>query len=658
MRISTILDYIDNGHMALPEFQRGYVWNRDQVRGLMDSLYRRHPVGSLLIWATESKGAQYRGEGDLAPGVVKLLLDGQQRMTTVYGIVRGEPPQFFDGKAGTFTGLYFHVDTEEFRFYQPIKMKDDPLWVDVTRLMQEGIGPFLTVFGGIAEIQPKLTVYVNRLNAIHSIQTLEVHVEEVTGDDKTIDVVVDIFNRVNSGGTKLSKGDLALAKICAEWSGARDTMTASIEKWRDAGYHFNLDWLLRNINTVTTGEALFSALHDVSAEVFEGGLGQAVKIIDYLLNVVAGRLGLDHDRVLFGRYAFPVMARYVDQHGGKLDDGEERDLLLFWYVHSAMWGRYSGSTETVINRDLEHIEQLDGGLERLVDAIRLERGDLRIRPEHFGGWSLGARFYPMLYLLTRTGEAEDWGTGLPLKSGLLGKLSRLEVHHIFPRSLLYKEGNRRPDVNAVANYCFLTQETNLAIGARKPEVYFEEVEENHPGALASQWIPMDRSLWKLDRFLDFLEARRELLAAVANTLLDELYPQPAELEPAELSVAASVGLPSKEPVLLIPGGVDDETEERLLLECRDWVIEQGLPEAEYEYELTNPETGEPLAILDLAWPNGLQAGLSEPVAVLMGEGPETLNAANVAGFRYFVDVAAFKHYVEQDVLAIEEDLVE
>ena len=351
MRISTILDYIDNGHMALPEFQRGYVWNRDQVRGLMDSLYRRHPVGSLLVWATESKGAQYRGEGDLVPGVVKLLLDGQQRMTTVYGIVRGEPPQFFDGKAGTFTGLYFHVDTEEFRFYQPIKMKDDPLWVDVTRLMQEGIGPFLTVFGGIAEIQPKLTVYVNRLNAIHSIQTLEVHVEEVTGDDKTIDVVVDIFNRVNSGGTKLSKGDLALAKICAEWSGARDTMTASIVKWRDAGYHFNLDWLLRNINTVTTGEALFSALHDVSAEVFEGGLGQAVKIIDYLLNVVAGRLGLDHDRVLFGRYAFPVMARYVDQHGGKLDDGEERDRLLFWYVHSAMWGRYSGSTETVINRD-------------------------------------------------------------------------------------------------------------------------------------------------------------------------------------------------------------------------------------------------------------------------------------------------------------------
>jgi uncharacterized protein with ParB-like and HNH nuclease domain len=67
MKISTILDHIDSGHMALPEFQRGYVWNRDQVRGLFDSLYRRHPVGGLLVWATESKTATHRGDGRWRP---------------------------------------------------------------------------------------------------------------------------------------------------------------------------------------------------------------------------------------------------------------------------------------------------------------------------------------------------------------------------------------------------------------------------------------------------------------------------------------------------------------------------------------------------------------------------------------------------------------
>jgi hypothetical protein len=139
MKISTLLDYIDSGHITLPEFQRGYVWNRDQVRSLFGSLYRRHPVGGLLVWATESKTATHRGDGPLAAGVVKLLLDGQQRMTSLYGVIRGKPPQFFDGSATAFTGLRFHLDTETFGFYQPLKMQGDPQWIDVTELMQRAI---------------------------------------------------------------------------------------------------------------------------------------------------------------------------------------------------------------------------------------------------------------------------------------------------------------------------------------------------------------------------------------------------------------------------------------------------------------------------------------------------------------------------------------
>lgn len=92
MQIASILDSIDNGHMALPEFQRGYVWGREQVRGLFQSLYRGHPVGSLLVWATDASTATPRGHGKLAPGVVKLLLDGQQRITSLYGVIRGKPP--------------------------------------------------------------------------------------------------------------------------------------------------------------------------------------------------------------------------------------------------------------------------------------------------------------------------------------------------------------------------------------------------------------------------------------------------------------------------------------------------------------------------------------------------------------------------------------
>ena len=95
------------------------------------------------------------------------------------------------------------------------------------------------------------------------------------------------------------------------------------------------------------------------------------------------------------------------------------------------------------------------------------------------GWSLGARFYPVLYLLTRMGASRDWGTGLPLKSSLLGKMSSLEVHHIFPKAQLYKKNHKRSDVNALGNFCFLTKDTNLNISDTLPEVYFPKVEAAH-----------------------------------------------------------------------------------------------------------------------------------------------------------------------------------
>ncbi|MBI3090487.1 MAG: DUF262 domain-containing protein [Candidatus Tectomicrobia bacterium] len=151
MKVSTILDHIDNGHIALPEFQRGYVWNRDQVRALFSSLYRRHPVGGLLVWVTESKTATHRCDGPLSAGVVKLLLDGQQRMTSLYGVARGKPPKFFDGNAAAFTGLRFHLETETFAYYQPLKMQGDSLWIDVTDLMSNGQAGHEALVEGLSE---------------------------------------------------------------------------------------------------------------------------------------------------------------------------------------------------------------------------------------------------------------------------------------------------------------------------------------------------------------------------------------------------------------------------------------------------------------------------------------------------------------------------
>jgi hypothetical protein len=648
VKISTILDHIDSGHMALPEFQRGYVWNREQVRGLFDSLYRRHPVGGLLVWATESKGATHRGDGPLAAGVVKLLLDGQQRMTSLYGVVRGRPPKFFDGNAQAFTGLRFHLDAETFEFYQPVKMKDDPLWIAVTELMQHGmsgLGTFVTRLTAQPDHAPKVGEYVARLSRLLGVIDVDLHIEEVTGADKSLDIVVDIFNRVNSGGTKLSKGDLALAKICADWPEGRDAMKAKLLEWSKSGYQFSLDWLLRSVNTVLTGEAKFQHLHEKTAAEVQEALERASRHIETSLNFIAGRLGLDHDQVLFGRFGVPVMARYLDQlqaaHKGPLTE-IERDKLLFWYVQAAMWGRFSGSTESFIDQDLGALEGPDGGLDKLLEQLRLWHGGLRAEPGHFTGWSLGARFYPVLYLLTRMGGSRDWGTGLPLKASLLGKMSRLEVHHIFPKAQLYKRKYRKSEVNALANFCFLTKDTNLRITDRLPEDYFPEVEAAHPGALASQWIPENQELWRIDRFPEFLEARKALLSAELNRRMEEL------LHGDVRWLAGAAALPE---MPVVQGGISSQEEEEQVEALNAWVESRGLPRGIIGFDLSSPVSGDQMAVLDLAWPEGIQMELSQPVALLLNEEAATITLTSQAGYRCFTDAKTLQRYVTTEILA-------
>ena len=645
MKISTILDQIELGSFALPVFQRGYVWNRKQVRGLMFSLYRRYPIGSLLVWVTNATNTDIRGDKKTYGNTVRLILDGQQRITTLYGIIRGKPPKFFDGDIDVIKGLFFNVEEETFEYYRPSIMKGNPLWVDITELMNSKAIKMWAGFANTPEFAEKQYIYLDRLNNLSQIVDIDLHIEEVTGEEKTIDIVVDIFNRVNSGGTKLSKGDLALAKICAEWPEAREEMKAMIKKWADAGYNFKLDWLLRCVNAVITGEAYFSALENVDIITFKHGLYETEKLINKLLNYISGRLGLDHDRVLGSLYSFPLMARYLYQRNGHLQDYRERDKLLFWYIHTILWGRYSGSTESVLSQDLEAIKDTDKAIDRLIELLRQNRGSLEIQPSDFWGWSTGARFYPLLYMMTRVCRSKDFETGIELSSSTLGKGTALQVHHIFPKALLYKHGYSKPNVNAIANFTFLTQETNLLISDRAPEEYFEEYEKKNPGVLASHWIPMDRNLWKVENYLDFLEARRKLLAKEANKFLQSLL---KGRETKELAISETLELRGT-PI----GSITDAAEEVELRRINEWVVSQGLPKGDFSFELVDPTTGKLLAYIDLAWPNGLQEGYSQPVAVVINEGQEMLSLLTRAGFKWFTNFDDFKFYVKTIILGEE-----
>ena len=243
----------------------------------------------------------------------------------------------------------------------------------------------------------------------------------------------------------------------------------------------------------------------------------------------------------------------------------------------------------------------------------------------------------MLYLLTRVHGARDFGSGLPLHSHLLGHLASLQIHHVFPKAVLYAAGYGRSQVNAVANFCFLTQETNLAIGRREPEDYFSEVERKQPGALASQWIPQDPALWRIDRYPDFLAARRELLAQAANGFLDQLRSGSVAGPSQPLERLTFAPEESREP--------DSRTDQVTGLVTE--LVELGCAAPAVDCEVPDPATGKVLAIADAYWEEGLQPGQGDPAILKLDPSDADLARLRELGYEVFTSIDSLRGYVRR-----------
>ena len=235
------------------------------------------------------------------------------------------------------------------------------------------------------------------------------------------------------------------------------------------------------------------------------------------------------------------------------------------------------------------------------------------------------------------GEARDLGSGLPLRRQLLGRKSSLEVHHVIPKARLYERTDlqfTRGEVNAVANFSFLTKDSNLVISARSPQQYLSEVAERHPGALESQWIPSDRELWRVEQYREFLAERRRLLAESANGLLNQLHFGTYSQQPDLPRTDTSNSMESFE---------DDPAFSAALAR----LDELGMSRPQLNVEMTDPHTGGPLVVADALWPEGLQTGRGAPVLLEMDD-HRHLPRLQKLGYMIFTSPGALVAYAENE----------
>jgi len=225
--ISSLLEQIKHKEIVLPEFQREFDWNKDQVRSLFESLYKGYPTGSLLVWKTDNPPKIKQDAYDLEKvRRVKVLLDGQQRLTSLYLHIYGEVPPYYsaDEIGDGYFDLYFNPETGTFRYYRKLEMQNDPLWIRLHDLFADPPSVFSFVNNlGIddAKARNELGETIEcRSNPLEQIPEREYPVQEVPSE-ATVREAITVFDLINSQGTPLSQSDIVLAYMTAEWPDIR-----------------------------------------------------------------------------------------------------------------------------------------------------------------------------------------------------------------------------------------------------------------------------------------------------------------------------------------------------------------------------------------------------------------------------------------------------
>ncbi len=550
MEISELMFGIRKLDLVLPEFQREYVWSLEQAKQLSVSLFRGFPTGSLLFWKTD-KPPEVKNT-TIPPekiGSTLVILDGQQRLTTLYLFTQNEIPPYYreEDIKNDPRNLYFDLDSGDFQYYQVTKMRNNPTWIAVTDCFADkSINPFVLAKQKAQDEQDPFELaqrYNDNLTRLRSImeRTYPIQIVPATA---SIDDAIDVFDLVNSQGTPLSKADLALAHITGKWPQARQVMKDKISELEAKQFAFDLTFLVRCLTGVVEKRALFETIHGTSAGELQQGWALLTRILDYLVTLLPGNANIHSTEDLPTPNVLVPAVVYLARHDVRFDSDRTMRHFIHWMYASSTWARYTSQTDQRLDHDISIIQRSDSPWRELVDAIIDQRGRIEVKASDLEGRTTQHPLYRMTYVLAKSQGAIDWFNGIPLDVSP-GDSYAIHSHHIFPKSLLYSDrGGYTPEnhlhkkiVNEIANRAFLTGPSNISLGNVEPSRYLPEVARKFPGALEKQFVPTDPSLWELNRFEDFLAARRALIAQAINERMTELV---AELEPPKPQTLADM----------------------------------------------------------------------------------------------------------------------
>ena len=586
--IETLLTWVKSGEIAIPEIQRPFVWEPTKVRNLLDSLYQGYPVGYLIAWRNPTVKLK---DGTPSAGK-RILIDGQQRVTALMAGLLGREVLTKDYETIRIR-IAFHPLLEKFEVANPA-IRKDVAWIEDVAAVFAPEADLIELTESYAAKNPE----ADRKQVGKVLQRLVKIINNHVGlielaEDLDIETVTEIFIRVNSAGAELSQADFAMSKIAANETYGGNILRKAID------YFCHLAVSPDFLGRIEKGDKAFAAsdffsqmrwLKDVTDDIYDPTYTDMLRVAftaefsrGKLADLVALLSGRNFEtrqyedaiaeesfaklkqgilqfikKTHFERFTMIIRSAgfvtsdliggqnalnfgYILYLRGRAENVSAADierLVRRWYVMSILRGRYSGSPETAFDTDIRQIEAR--GLGDYVDAVI----DNEL-PESF--WT------GMLPQLMDTSSAQSpyflAYKAAQVKLGDKGFLSRditvtdlmmnhSDVHHVYPRNHLKKQGLAKGRYNQIANFVLAQSEINIAIGDKAPQIYFAELAKQCAGGpkkyggitkrtelctnLRMSCLPESMIDGEIPAYDEFLEQRRKLMALKIKTWFETL----------------------------------------------------------------------------------------------------------------------------------------
>ncbi len=531
LEIKDIVKHIDDatlGTLNVPEFQRKFVWKPSKTRDLVDSLWRGYPIGTLLLW--ESSYSSPRSALG-TQSQKQWIIDGQQRVASL-ALLFGKKPYWWEDvkdwnqcfqKYEVLVNIGKDKDSLEFGLPNPVRRKSDE-WISVREILalnNEGLSRLAQdIATKMGEVNKFAEVHA-KLQSVKKIEDFKIY--EIIVDHELEDVA-EIFNRLNSAGTRIRESDIIRALIAAKQPGwARDEFDPFLRDLTEKGFELDPAILVRTFAIIGGGSARLKEIPEAFWErsrEFDDRWQTTKEAISFVTRNFF-QYGILNSELLPAHNVlipmFVLRARFPS------------DFLFnkafCWFLLATRDGRYSGSALTVLDQDTKKIN-LSTSFDNVINSlIQPLSASPEFSVDDYSEEYTERFMRLMLYILAFKNEAKGWiyqdiRIGYDRSDNELNEGFKPEWHHFFPRKVL-RDLHDDPKINALANIVVLNEKANRAFNSKEPKEYLKEhgVKEER---LREQLLPTNQDLWRVDKYGDFLQERASNLARVSTEFMERL----------------------------------------------------------------------------------------------------------------------------------------